>query len=70
MLILKMTFKGKCEIHPRYDPATEGEGGIKGGCKRCYQLLAVWKSACEWRKVGDSFQHNPVDVPVTAPAGS
>lgn len=58
MLTLKMTFKGKCEIHPGYDPAREGEGGIKGGCRRCHQLLGVWKSANEWRKTGDEFLHS------------
>jgi hypothetical protein len=36
-----VTWKGKCGRHPKYDPAGEGEGGIRGGCTRCYALLAI-----------------------------
>lgn len=33
---------GKCSKHPRYDPETDGLGGIRGGCKRCEMLLEIW----------------------------
>jgi hypothetical protein len=33
---------GKCGRHPRYDPETDGLGGIRGGCKRCELLLEIW----------------------------
>jgi hypothetical protein len=26
-----------------YDPRSDGEGGIRGGCRRCYALLAIYE---------------------------
>jgi hypothetical protein len=37
-------WKGRCSRHPRYDPATDGLGGIRGGCRRCEMLLEIWTS--------------------------
>jgi hypothetical protein len=37
--------KLSCPKHPRYDPAMEGEGGIKGGCEVCRLLLQAHRSA-------------------------
>ena len=37
-------WKGRCSRHPRYDPETDGLGGIRGGCRRCEMLLEIWAS--------------------------
>ena len=34
-------WKGRCSKHSAYDPATDGLGGIKGGCRRCEMLLDI-----------------------------
>jgi hypothetical protein len=36
-----LRWKGRCSRHPRYDPATDGEGGVRGGCTRCLRLLEI-----------------------------
>ena len=36
-----LRWKGRCSRHPRYDPATDGEGGVRGGCTRCLGLLDI-----------------------------
>ena len=41
--IANVTWKGRCGLHPRYDPRHDGEGGIRGGCRRCYALLAIYE---------------------------
>lgn len=33
-----------CRKHPRFNPAREGEGGIKAGCFFCYALLAAYRA--------------------------
>ena len=35
-------WKGRCARHPQYDPH-DGEGGIRGACKRCYALLEIYE---------------------------
>jgi len=32
----------RCPIHKRYNPAHDGEGAIKGGCKFCVVLWQVY----------------------------
>lgn len=44
MLTLKIDVRAKCERHPGYDPAKEGQGGIRAGCRRCEALLEVYLS--------------------------
>jgi len=36
-----LRWKGRCARHPRYDPALDGEGGVRGGCTRCLRLLEI-----------------------------
>jgi hypothetical protein len=36
-----LRWKGRCSRHPRYDPASDGEGGVRGGCTRCLRLLEI-----------------------------
>jgi hypothetical protein len=35
-------WKGRCSKHPRYNPAIDGLGGIRGGCRRCEMLLDIY----------------------------
>ncbi len=35
-------WKGRCAKHTLYDPAVDGLGGIKGGCRRCELLLDIY----------------------------
>jgi len=35
-------WQGKCSRHPKFDPALDGAGGIKGGCERCQDLLEIY----------------------------
>ena len=41
--IANVRWKGRCATHPRYDPRIDGESGIRGGCRRCYALLAIYE---------------------------
>lgn len=41
---LKMKLRGKCPVHPRYNPNL-GEGAIRGGCPHCRALFAVTHAA-------------------------
>jgi len=36
-------WQGKCSKHPRFDPAIDGAGGVKGGCERCSVLVEIQK---------------------------
>lgn len=37
---IKKHLKGKCPLHPRYNPES-GEGRIRGGCRHCLALYEV-----------------------------
>ena len=39
--IANVTWRGRCGTHPMFDPVQDGEAGIRGGCRRCYALLAI-----------------------------
>lgn len=34
-------WQGKCAKHPRFDPLSDGPGGVKGGCERCGALVEI-----------------------------
>ncbi len=38
-------FSGRCSRHKRYNPATDGRGGIKGNCPRCNLLADIWETS-------------------------
>jgi hypothetical protein len=38
-------FEGRCARHKRYNPATDGRGGIRGGCQRCGLLADIYETA-------------------------
>jgi hypothetical protein len=69
--IANVTWKGRCATHPRYDPRSDGEGGIRGGCKRCYALLdiyeqhaALMRAVREFGPIGQRKFKNPESEPV------
>ena len=33
----------KCPRHPRYDPSKHGEGAIRGGCRDCSWIWALYR---------------------------
>jgi len=45
-LRLKLTkrVKGSCPVHPRYNPASSGEGGIIGNCTKCSELFDLFRA--------------------------
>lgn len=42
----KLKAKGKCPVHPRFNPEL-GVDKVKGGCKHCLALLEVTKARDE-----------------------
>jgi hypothetical protein len=36
-----MRWNGKCRKHPAFDPAKDGRGAVKGGCKACEALCDI-----------------------------
>jgi len=38
----RVVVRAMCPKHSRYNPATDGDGGIVGGCSTCQQILSVW----------------------------
>lgn len=43
-LMVKMKLRGKCPLHPRYNPNL-GQGAIHGGCKHCQALYEATRAA-------------------------
>ena len=38
----RVIVRAMCPTHSRYNPATDGDGGIVGGCSTCQQIFSVW----------------------------
>ena len=34
-------WRGKCTKHPRFDPAIDGPGAIRGNCQKCSDLMVI-----------------------------
>jgi hypothetical protein len=45
MKIRSRKFEGRCARHKRYNPAVDGQGGIKAGCARCGLLFEIWQTS-------------------------
>jgi hypothetical protein len=60
-------FRAKCPRHPRYNPAIDGEGAIKGGCPKCQLLLEIFYAHRQMvtlmRKVKDVSQTQAASRP-------
>ena len=56
MLNIRYRWKGKCPNHPRYDPALDGEGAIKGNCPTCSLLFRVCEAHRMTKEIARTFE--------------
>jgi hypothetical protein len=56
-------FDGRCGKHKRYNPAIDGQGGIKGGCVRCNLLFDIWETSLKLNRLIRKFdpQHDDLE---------
>jgi hypothetical protein len=68
MKIRSRKFDGRCARHKRYNPAVDGQGGIKGGCIRCGLLFEIWQTSLHLNQLIRRFDpaHDDLRKP-TAP---
>ena len=45
MKIRSRKFDGRCAKHKAYNPAVDGQDGIRGGCPRCRLLFEIWDAS-------------------------
>jgi hypothetical protein len=55
-------FDGRCGRHKRYNPATDGLGGIRGGCRRCMLLFEIWQASLQLNRLIRQFDPNHDDL--------
>lgn len=55
-------FKGRCSKHKRYNPAIDGAGGVKGGCRRCALLLEIWETTLKLNRLIREFDPGHDDL--------
>ena len=55
-------FDGHCGRHKRYNPAIDGLGGIRGGCRRCALLFDIWKASLHLNQLIREFDPNHDDL--------
>jgi hypothetical protein len=60
-------FVGRCARHKGYNPAVDGRGGIRGGCRRCTLLSEIWETAMRLNQLIRSFDPNYDDVKKVVP---
>jgi hypothetical protein len=48
-------FNGRCAKHKRYNPAVDGQGGIRGGCARCSLLFDIWQASLKLNQLIRKF---------------
>jgi len=48
-------FNGRCAKHKGYSPAVDGQGGIRGGCKRCLLLFEIWETSLHLNRLIRQF---------------
>jgi hypothetical protein len=62
MKIRSRKFDGRCARHKRYNPAVDGQGGIKGGCARCTLLFEIWQASIRLNQLIRRFDPTHDDV--------
>ena len=68
MKIRSRKFEGRCSRHKRYNPAVDGQGGIRGGCPRCNLLFDIWEASLKLNQLIRRFDPNLDDLqPLAAP---
>jgi hypothetical protein len=60
-------FEGRCSRHKRYNPAVDGQGGIRGGCPRCSLLFDIWQASLKLNQLIRRFDPNLDDLQPLAP---
>jgi hypothetical protein len=55
-------FEGRCSRHKRYNPAVDGQGGIRGGCPRCNLLFDIWEASLKLNQLIRRFDPNLDDL--------
>jgi hypothetical protein len=55
-------FDGRCGRHKGYNPAVDGQGGIKGGCARCLLLFDIWESSLKLNQLIRKFDPHHDDL--------
>ena len=70
MKIRSRVFNGRCAKHKRYNPATDGRGGIRGGCPRCELLFEIWETALKLNGLIRAYdpRYDDLKRPPTPPA--
>jgi hypothetical protein len=68
MKIRSRKFDGRCPRHKRYNPAVDGQGGIKGGCPRCGLLFDIWQASLKLNQLIRRFDPAHDDVRKPPPA--
>jgi len=58
-------FAGRCGRHKAYNPAVDGQGGIRGGCARCGLLLEIWETSLRLNQLIRKFDpaHDDLERP-------
>ena len=67
MKIRSRKFEGRCSRHKRYNPAVDGQGGIRGGCPRCNLLFEIWQASLKLNQLIRRFDPNLDDLERPAP---
>jgi hypothetical protein len=55
-------FEGRCSRHKRYNPAVDGQGGIRGGCPRCNLLFDIWEASLKLNQLIRKFDPSHDDL--------
>jgi hypothetical protein len=55
-------FEGRCSRHKRYNPAVDGQGGIRGACPRCSLLFDIWQASLKLNQLIRRFDPNLDDL--------
>ena len=48
--------KGRCSRHLAYNPVKDEQGGIKGECQACYELLNAYRAYLTLREAIEKFE--------------
>jgi hypothetical protein len=55
-------FEGRCARHKAYNPAVDGQGGIRGGCPRCQLLFEIWQTSLNLNQLIRKFDPRHDDL--------
>ncbi len=55
-------FEGRCARHKRYNPAVDGQGGIKAGCLRCSLIFEIWETSLKLNRLIRKFDPSHDDL--------